>query len=420
MRIEPLLATLVAASLVVAAFAQALWGPSIPVATLGAVLVVGALKLTTGRLRAEVGRRGAGGGALALAALSPLWLGACHVALAGPILTSPKALSAWDIVGLTSTPLGIFFASWIANALVVTPAARLAASAWFTRSVRVLSIVAFAACGLLLVPSALRASRLPDARHVSEVTAERRTLRVESGHRTDLASGDQVFDDAVGGAWLRRWCHRADCQIYVVPVGTSPSEGGPLGPNLFAERHAQIEVVAIDGVWIVEVRHSAFGFVLPGRADGARSSPHVEDFLSPPRGWIAGAASGLLLALMQLARRRRVAKQVREVLTAREGIVDHAGIITLSDPSATQLRVPEGWKPRAGPCMVLDEALPPRAGGPYRDGTIPRAERVLGGNKAEAIEIGRASLFDLDASVLAISSLFGAPLLAALFHGLVL
>ena len=416
--VERNLAAAIGVTVILVSFVQSYSTLSLPTASLGPLLMLAVIPLVVRSARRQVGARGFAAVAFSLAVLSLPSLFGCWGTLHDLRIAIPRTHQGYldHLMGLILAP-AIFLVSWLLTVIVFAWTAR-AGHRWGP-AVRGSSVLSLATLAVLLAGSLARASHCPDTDHGEAAALERRMIPVTSGRRTETGPGYQLFEDEVGGALIRRLCSKDRCTINVGPVG-SPADELTLKRRGFVTRADEtIEALVYERAIVLGDGSYRWSFIAPDF--GLRPMPlrDLAPRLSPPRGWIAGAAAGLALGLGALALRLRRARTLRTLAAGREGILDDAGFISFPEPSGGQpmLRAPEGSRAPAGPCVVLD--APTAFGSAYRGEAIPRAQRVLSGSKGEHLELARASLFNLDAFILAASSLLGAPLLASLFHGLV-
>jgi hypothetical protein len=134
---------------------------------------------------------------------------------------------------------------------------------------------------------------------------------------------------------------------------------------------------------------------------------------APPRGWIAGAAFGVIVALVALARGTRVRRRLAALATAASGRVDAQGWLHLAD-GGDPLRVPGGIDVR-GPVLVRFAA--PRRGPAYRSADPRRIEEIVPGKPRPLLREMRLRAAFHDALALGAVVLLGAPLGAAAWVG---
>ncbi len=415
MTTELLLAIVTTAALLVASVAGLVAGPAVPVASVAGLLMLAAAPLLVRSARRRVGARGAGGVALTLAVLSFLALVGCNMALTTPLFQS--YLSPPDDVTALEGTVVLLAASWVVAKVVLGE--RILFGRELLPAVRVWSRLALVVTGALLAGSLARAFRLPDVDHVRQVASEHRSFQLASGRPTESERGVDVYQDEVGGALVRRRCLARSCAIAVQRADLPPEPRLLEESTFVGERDDQLDLLVFPDALVLDLQRWRGVYVGPGFERGVVSVARLAPRLSPPRGWIAGAAIGVLLSLGALALRLRRGGDLARIAAGREGTTDDAGFLRFPD-SDEVLRVPEGWNKPAGPCLVLDLEAHAAARDAYRGEAIPRAQRVLAGSKVDLLEDARVPLFNLDAFILAASSLLGAPLLAALFHGLVL
>jgi hypothetical protein len=400
--------------------------PAIPAAPVLALLLLGARPLLLDRMaRPIAGARAPIVTALAVAAMAPLVVAGALSALAEPLLYSgffrcgtPRASLEVEVPMLL-LPVGAVSA--IVSLLVARRPRRLVDG-----GVRWLGLGLAAVTAVLLLAALVRAARLPDGEGYARALPVVARVQVISGAPTRVMLPDDgstaahgladVYDDEVEGVILRRVCAEHRCGATLVPRGTPVTKIALDHWDVDEDGTVLVRRDAARALWVVEGRgaHPFLGEDL--HRDDVRVSD-VAGAVSPPRGWMLGAALGLAIAGMVLARRRRVAGLLPLIEGGREGALEPSGLVTLVDGDHP-LRVASGQALQVGPVIVLPGAVAP--GGVYRgDGPLVGA-RVLCGRRDELLADTWDRVAALDALVVAALALLGAPLAASALVGIVL
>jgi hypothetical protein len=428
---------LVSLSFVLACFGAEEIHLHVPAAPLVAILLLAGKPLLDLLARRAIGPRGPLATTLALAAAAPLiTLGALD-ALSQPVVYSgvgrcgTPRMSFLMMVPLALVPAG---AAAMLVALVLVARRR----AFVDRVVRPLGAVVAAGATVLLAASLVKAARRPDPDHydaslpvVALVRAANFRELVGSGALPSASKGMRSppwrFETDLGGAVLSRLCDGKRCLVELIPPTAHRREIGPYDwdEHAYMLSHGDAEEdetleVRLDrahGVWVLE---KPWGSSAQVGADLAQADVYARDIassLSPPRGWIVGAAGGLALAGLALLLRRRADRARATLAGGREGTLGESGVVTFPGDDHP-VRVAPGQRLAVGPVVVLPGPTAP--GGVYRgDGPLLGA-RVACGSMDDLLAAARDRGIRLDAMSLALAALGAAPLAAACFVGIVI
>lgn len=422
---------LAAGGLAVTAFIAAGIGRAIvdvPVATITAILLIAGTPLLA-RLGAWAGvPRAWAAAALAPSAIAPFLFAGAGYALGQPIVTSHWRCGTGEMGLIMLTPFAVGLLGALGGLLAVALAGRGGRTA--DAALRGLALGWLGLAAALVAWSGARAARyptpdayvasLPVVATVPPVSgAPRETIRRDDG--SSLV--EEVFVDRVPDLPLEieRRCTDDDCTF---AVGHPGEADAPVeGTRKYREGGS-----ARRGAAITLRRDEAHGFwVAVGSSPIAYRevdsklqlvdihASDVGDALSPPHGWLAGGAGGVLLSAWLLLRRRRFTRWLRRVESATAGTLGEGGWITFEGAAPAVRAAPElGLSP--GPVLVLagDGGKAPM--GAYRGEAALGAGAVIAGDREGATERARAELARIDALTLSAAILAAAPLLAGLLQ----
>jgi hypothetical protein len=411
-------------SFLLAYFGRMEVAPAVPAAPVFALLLLASRPLLDRVARPVLGSRTPLVTSLALAALAPIIVLGALDALGEPVLNSGRfSCGTMRVMLEMEVPLAILVVGAAAaiGALAVGRRAR----ARVDRGVRWLALGLAAASAVLVAAAMVRVARFPGAEGYARTLPVVARVRAISGAPTrvsipkdsDVANPGpaDLYDDEVEGVILRRVCVEHRCGATLVPLGTPTSKITLDHWNVDEDGTVLVRRDAARALWIVEGR----GLQPFLGADLYRADVRVRDVadvVSPPPGWIVGAALGLAFAGLVTARRRRVAGLLGAIVGGRPGFLEASGLVTLLDGDHP-LRAASGQALAVGPVVVLPGPVAP--GGVYRgDGPLLGA-RVLCGTREEVLEEIHDRLAGLDAFVVATLALAGAPLLASALTGIV-
>jgi hypothetical protein len=386
-------------------------------------------------LLARVGRGVFGDRAFAAAALTmgalavTILLGAKHALEEPLIYAHPPTCGTGRVMFEMSIPPWMFAAGMTSALLAAGAVARRRAGLRYV-------VLALASLSALLVTESLLRLRLPEASgylpslpvvtrvavnsgtRVARVADPSRSRQNHPGEATpEMVS---VYDDIVGEVMLRRNCVDHNCSVGLVHPGT-PSEVLDKSASVYAldEDRVVVRHDALRGTWFLGTKwgDGAYRYVGPewpivlmdlraGDLAGA---------VRPPRGWIVGAALGLLLAGGAWVVRKRVVSVRAAIAAGREGVLDASGVVSFTgdDPP---LRVASGQACDTGPVVVLPAPVAP--GGVYRgDGRYVGAQ-VTSGRQADLLAASDNKVLALEALALASIALTVAPLVASAIVGI--
>jgi hypothetical protein len=383
--------------------------------------------------RWALGPRGPVAAAIAIALVAPMIvLGAFHELSEPLIYAQPPMCGTPRMTLEMSVPPAMFVAgatsALLAALLVAYGGPRL------DRALHALVAALAAITAVLVGGSILRAARYPDTDHyvralpiVAEVPAASGLLQILAAdplvRRTapDRAadiprSSVFLYDADLGGALLRRTCAAHRCRATFVPRGTPK--------NQVRYDWWEVEETAIitargaptHALWVVEAE-GARAYLGP---DFERSDVRVRDVassVSPPIGWILGAAGGLALAGAALALRRRAAHRRAAIAEGRAGTLEPSGLVKVTGDDHP-LRVAPGQTLVVGPVVVLPGPVAP--GGVYRGDGLLLGARVACGEQDELLDAASTKMAYLDTLALAALALTAAPLVASAIVGIVI
>ena len=400
----------------------------VPVASLTAFFL-----LACWPLLARVGRwvgspRAQAVAAVGASAIAPLlWMGAAYAA-SDPLVASHWRCGTGDVgfVILFPAALGIFGA--LGTLLAVATVGR--ERRLLDGALHLLGLLAAAALGALVTASLVAASRRPDvdtwvgslpvvleAPVVGAVPASGYDVAANHGNE---ALHVTVFEDAVtpDASLVRRCAGNGYCECVVAPLGAPrptarPGSGAGLG--VAEGQRVLVRADAARDLWILEQGASRMAF---RGADGAPVDIGVRDVAgaaSPPRGWIAGGAFGLLAFGVLWLSRRRAGRRLVELGAAASGATAR-GWIAL-DGGGPPFRAPPELALDDGPVTVIAPS-PARRVEVYRADAPLTAACILAGRKEDLLAVERARAATLDAWGLAAVLLTAPPLVVALGLGL--
>jgi hypothetical protein len=299
------------------------------------------------------------------------------------------------------------------------------------RRMRWLAGAALTVSVALVAASLARAARFPDPDHyvaslpvIGRVTAASgepvaiKPLVPSKAPSPATPAGEaRLYDDRIGSVVLRRRCVPDGCDVTL--VGAAPPELREWGMSY--DRVPPTEPIEVrrdepHDIWVVE-GHLTRPYVGPQLVLQDVTVRDVADRLSPPRGWLAGAALGLGLAGALLLLRRRAARELRAIEAGRPGVLEASGLVRFADGDAP-VRVAAGQALVEGPVVVLPGALV--SGSVYRGDAPQGGARVACGDRDDLVARAKVRLAGLDALAFAACALTGAPLVASAIVGLVL
>jgi hypothetical protein len=414
----------VSVAFVVAHFAIHGMVREIPTAPVLALLLLAACPLLARLARPLAGARAPVVAALAVAALAPFLLLGSLDALSDPLLHSDtmrcgtSRLMFEQSVVLMLLPVGVA-AAFGALLVASRPRPRVDRGLrWFGQGLGL-------ACAILLAAALVRAVRFPAADDYVRSLPVVARVRAASGVPTkvDFPAGNptgevgpaEVYDDRVEGVTLRRTCFDQGCRSALVTPGTPPATIRLGHTNGEAQRELLVRRDAAHDLWVVEGSWPQ-PFLGADLHDGDVTVRGVASAVSPARGWLLGAAAGLLVAGLAMVRRRQVAAFLPLVRAGREGVLEANGLVTLTDGDLP-LPVAPGPSLAAGPVVVLPAPLV--TGGTYRGEGPPREARVLCGTRDALLASVQDRLAHLDALTVTFLLLLCAPLLACAVVGIV-
>jgi hypothetical protein len=287
------------------------------------------------------------------------------------------------------------------------------------RRLHVTTLVATALSAALVVVGASRARRLPELTRCAELLPLVATVHPgidgppnESGVR-DL--------EVAAGVHLVSRCDRDGCE------GTLESAGNP--------REAPRDDLRFSPADVVEIRHDARHDLWMASAVRShpgvdwmclgRKGPELDDLhlltvsdadvagrFGPSRGWLVGAALGVMIALLALARGRREHARLRDLAGAVEARLDDGWLVF--DDGAAPVRAPDDIVGRGS---VVVRVAGRQGGAAYRVADRREVEVVAPGTLDRLQHALRLEAARHDALALGALALLVAPLVASALLG---
>lgn len=319
---------------------------------------------------------------------------------------------------------------------------------------QIASLSSLALAALLLAVTAPRALRAPDHEHYVESLPVLGVLAPADGEPTKIRVGEEIprggsssrpprektdpperyttriYDASMGDLRIRRLCpsFRSDCFLELRLAEQ------PFSPAIEArfDREPQRgsaswgcnpEELWVESGGAITVREDAFHSLIlfDGNALHAVRRPalaptgvHVRDVIrttSPPRGFVASAALGALVAVGFGLRGVRARRRLARLARARQGELGHDGWITIDDGSPP-LRAGERGLP-VGPVLLVGAAFARAPAGPYRGDELQAGVEVLAGERSALMAGEREVLRQCAVCALGVVMLTAAPLFVA-------
>lgn len=402
--------------------------PRAPAAPLLAMILLASLPILGWIGKWALGPRGFVAAALTLAALSSMIaLGVQH-ALSEPLIhASPQWCGTGRVMFEMTIPPAMLLAGAVLglfSALVVTRE-----GPGFDRKVHALVKAAAAIAAVLTIAATIRAARRPDTDHYMQSLPIVATVRAALGtpvvvpaearrpNRRDAWQGPvNVYDAEVDDVILRRVCHEHQCRVGLVQRDTPVEDELSDGWEIDDDKLVQVRRDPARLLWLVRTHGDR-----PYQGSWLqRFDVHARDVarsVSPPRGWIIGAAFGLALAGAAYLFRRDAVARRSAILGGRAGTLDASGLITV-EGDEHPLRAAPRQALDVGPVVVLPGPVAP--GGVYRGDAAGAGARVACGTSEALLAAADARIANLDAFALAALALTVAPLVVAVMHGIVI
>ncbi|MCC6554569.1 MAG: hypothetical protein IT372_16440 [Polyangiaceae bacterium] len=397
-----------------------------PVATLTAgLLLAGTPLLARVGAWAGVARPWAAAG-LAEAPVAALLFGGAGYALGQPIVASHWRCGTGEMGLIMIAPFAFGLLGALGGLVAVAIAGRGAPRAG--AALRAVALGSIGIAAALLAWSAARAVRLPGPDAYVASLPVMATLPPVSGAPRETVPRDDgsglsedVFVDRVPGLEFEvtRRCANEYCS-YVLARAGAPEERTPDGKRI----HVEGGSVPRTGTVTLRRDEAHRFWVVTGsspdayREDGEKltltdiHARDVGDALSPPPGWIAGAAGAALVAVVLEIRRRRARAALERVEAALAGALGEGGWITFEGEVPAVRAAPE-LELAPGPVLVLAPGGGKAPSGAYRGEAPLGVGAVVAGERAGWIERGRAAIAALDALAISAAAFGAAPLLAA-------
>jgi hypothetical protein len=368
--------------------------------------------------------------ALGFLGLAPLLALGAWALLNEPLVTAELRISGLAEVELAVLAVFAFPLFGIAGAALAMGVANRAGHRVF----RLLQIGSRAALGLsvlLLAGAAIRAARRPEPDHylaslprvamIPAVSGEPSAILPPSRDSSASGRADEVriYEDRIDDLRVRRACVHGQCSVSLDP--TDPPAPPDLSRKWITWTVDETTPLALSrdakhDLWVVGSHHAFRGRDFKLTDIGVDD---VADELSPPVGWIAGAALGVALAAGVAFQRRRLQRRLTALAEAKAGVHGRDGWIAF-DESLPALRAAPDLGLPEGPVLVVTEQGAGSAGGDYRSGgSLGRAE-ILPGTREDILAALRGQRAALDAFALTALLLTAAPLLAAWQRGLLI
>jgi len=425
---RPFLFGLAAGGLAVAAFlvaGAARLALDLPVASGMAALMLAGIALTCRAAAWTRAPRPLPAAALGTVAVAPaLFLGAAH-AISDPVVTSHWRCGTGEIALVMVAPF-VFGMAGVLGGLIALPLVgceRRRADA----ALRALALGALALSAALLAWSFARAAQYPDPDRYAASLPVVATVPPVAGTpvkdlplpgASDMIPHQQIYRDRVGGFDLEieRVCTGDACGFSLLRAGTANPDvehpGGYHSGGALRSDEIRLKRDEAHDLWIASAGSTVAyqGSALKLTDVQVRD---VGDHLSPPRGWMAGAAAGLLLASLFQCLRCRAAARRDRLTAARAGVVGEGGWIAFDDDAPPLRAAPDlGLSP--GPVLVLGHQPQKAPEGAYRGEAPLGPGAVIAGDRAELLARVRGDLAALDALTLAAATLTAAPLVATI------
>jgi hypothetical protein len=433
-----IMGSLAAGTFIAALFVREMRSQRVPALGVMAALLLG-LKIGVDRIaRWAAPSQGVVATSLTAAGLGPLFVVGALWAMGDPIVASSWRCGTPEANALMAAPIAFFLSGSLGTLLAagVLGAGRGEA---FRPLLRRAAILTTLAAGALVLLSVVRAAGRPDIdRYIDSlpVTATLPPFGQEGlVPRTAPVDELSVRAEMASGLAIYRHCWVEGCDVAVDEEAGSLSAGSPELSSCGIRSDSPISVRRDDAHHFIVLEgpdRIAFGEKkhFPGRypPDKWRGKPRsllwaaldvgvrdVADSASPPAGWIASGAAGLLAACALLSVNALRSRRLRAVLAGAPGTLGENGWIHFEDgrPAA---RVDPGAGLGPGPVLVSKGAEAP---GVYRESDLLGASRVVAGTRQDWEERAAARAADLHAWAIATATLGAAPLVAAMTAGLV-
>lgn len=387
---------------------------SYPVETaMAAMLILGTPLLRYVAARARVPRAEAVA-ALAPVAMAPvLFAGALH-SLSQPL--TEALYREWDadedavlelapVVFALGMSGGFAAVGWLARG-----------GAWREATLRVLAVATLGVASALLAWSAARATRFPPPDAYLSSLPRVATVPGLSGMPRDEVRRE-LLEPIPDLPLVLEWhCTYGYCEFALAkaPLGSAPDVADFQGADTDATITIQRD--AAHGLWVVGEgwsRPQVYRETDSKVELAAIDARDVRDAVSPPRGWIIGAAIGLIFAAWLLSRRRSARSFLARVERATAGTLDEQGWITFGTgaPPVYAGRPKQGSSP--GPVLVTGSRDGAAPMGAYRGEAPLGGGEVIAGERSSLVEQSRETLAGLDALTISSAALSAAPLLAS-------
>lgn len=401
---------------------------AVPVASITALLLLGATPLVERAARWAGSARPERAAAWSFVGVAPLLFLGAKIAIGNePVISSHWRCGSGDIGFMLLSPIAVALVGALGALVafaVTSSRERAGGGPWsglFARGVLILG-------GILVAAATFRAARHPSTDHARAYLdtlptvavlppidpAAVKTVIPTRGESVPL---EQTEDELhFGDITARRQCSASSCTITLrrneglFPPDRKWDSAG----NIPAEGNVIVQHDVKHGFWI-------FGGTSAFRdRDLQVSDISVQDLgdeLSAPGGWILGGAAGLVVALALWQTRRRAGQRLLRIEAARAGTLGDNGWITLHDDTPAWRASPD-LALAAGPVLLLGRGGRGGAAGAYRSEGAAGGDEIVAGAREDIVQALRSRMRDLDAVGIVAVVLTAAPLLAAWSSGL--
>lgn len=407
--------------------ARAVGPAAVPVASITALLLLGATPLIRRVARWAGSPAPSRCAAWSLAGAAPLLFLGAKIAIGhDPVISSHWGCSSGDIGIILLSPLPFATLGALAGLLAFAITASRPRDL-LTRSVALMARGALILAAILVGAASFRALHHPSTDDAKRYIASLPTVAVlppldptrakvvvsarESAPATRLEDETRVGDITVV-----RSCLEGSCQVTLRrtdnPAPLESDRGG--GSPIQAVSSVAVQHDEKHGFWIVGGQ-SAFR-----DKDLQLSDIHVQDIsdaLSAPKGWILGGLAGVGIALSLWIMRRRLAQRLLRIEAAREATLGENGWVTFHDDSPAWRASPDLGLP-PGPVVLIGRGVGGRKGA-YRSEGAHGGDEIVAGARADLAAGLRRRTHELDALGFVTVAITVGPLLAAWSSGLV-
>jgi hypothetical protein len=419
-----IMGVLAAVAIVLAGILRASGDVRVPVTSIAALLLLASKPLADRVAIWATVPRARVVSALGVLGIAPLLFFGALIALGDPIVSSHWRCGTGDGALVMFAPVGfcLFGATGALIACAVAGNARRRVDAALLGGRRIAVVLS----AVILAGAAIRAVHNPDTDRYLDSLPVVGVIRPVAGEPVSIlpptggSSSDptRVYEDRLGDLVVQRDCVAAWCDLSLrranEPLPFPPHKWGSVG----VDEHTPLVVTrdAKHDIWVVGRRLAFRG---PDLRVTDIKVDTVADALSPPLGWILGAAAGLLLAAGLMIQRRRLARRLSVLASAIAGVHARNGWITM-DEGLPPFRAPPDLALAEGPVLVVTAAGASVGSRTYRGAGSPRDVAILSGARANILAEVRGRITALDAFALSAAFLGAAPLAAAWVSGLVL